>query len=101
MLLSITGLEFAYTQSPPALKTVVGALWQLTVAGGNLIVILVASSNLLEQFYEYLLFAALMLLALGLFLYIARGYKYRHAKGDTPVGGEGDVSRHTDDIERM
>lgn len=60
-------LEFAYTQSPPSLKAFVGSLWQLSVAGGNLIVIIVASSNLLPQFYEYLLFAALMFVSMSIF----------------------------------
>ena len=45
---------------------------------------LVATTSLLEQFYEYLLFAFLMLLALGLFLWIAKGYQYRedHQKAE-------------------
>jgi POT family proton-dependent oligopeptide transporter len=76
VLISITGLEFAYTQSPTSLKAFVSALWQLTVAGGNLIVILVASSKLLEQVWEYALFACLMVVSLAIFAFIARGYKY-------------------------
>jgi POT family proton-dependent oligopeptide transporter len=79
VLISITGLEFAYTQSPTSLKAFVSALWQLTVAGGNLIVILVASSKLLAQVWEYALFACLMVLSLAIFAFIARGYKYATA----------------------
>ena len=37
ILFSITGLEFAYTQSPTTMKAVVQALYLLTTAGGNLI----------------------------------------------------------------
>merc|ERR1712061_217520 len=37
ILFSITGLEFAYTQSPASMKAVVQALYLLTTAGGNLI----------------------------------------------------------------
>jgi amino acid/peptide:H+ symporter len=78
VLISITGLEFAYTQSPASLKAFVSALWQLTVAGGNLIVILVASSKLLAQVWEYTLFACLMILSLAIFAFIARNYQYAH-----------------------
>jgi hypothetical protein len=56
----------------------VSALWQLTVAGGNLIVILVASSKLLAQVWEYTLFACLMILSLAIFAFIARNYQYAH-----------------------
>ncbi len=76
VLISITGLEFAYTQSPASLKALVSALWQLTVAGGNLIVIMVASSRLLEQVYEYAMFAGLMLLSLAVHIFLARRYEY-------------------------
>lgn len=39
IMLSITGLEFAYSQAPPSMKSVCQAAWLLTVAAGNLIVI--------------------------------------------------------------
>ncbi len=41
VLVSTTGLEFAYSQSPPALKSVVSAFWSLAVTVGNLWVLLV------------------------------------------------------------
>jgi len=38
ILVSITGLEYAYTHSPPNLKSIMTALWLLTVSIGNLMV---------------------------------------------------------------
>lgn len=38
ILLSITCLEFAYTEAPPRMKGMLSATWYLTLAGGNLLV---------------------------------------------------------------
>lgn len=38
VLISITGLEYAYTQSPPTMKSTIMACWLLTVTLGNVIV---------------------------------------------------------------
>ncbi|KAH7725489.1 CRE-OPT-1 protein [Aphelenchoides avenae] len=46
ILFSITGLEFAYSQSSPALKSVVQAMWLFTVAIGDIIIILVVENNI-------------------------------------------------------
>lgn len=43
-LVSITGLEYAYTQSPKAMKSTMSAFWFLTVAIGNLFVSMVNGS---------------------------------------------------------
>jgi len=38
ILVSITGLEYAYTQAPPSMKSTMNAIWLLTVTVGNLFV---------------------------------------------------------------
>ena len=38
VLISITGLEYAYTQSPPSMKSTIMACWLLTVTTGNVLV---------------------------------------------------------------
>ncbi len=41
VLVSATGLEFAYSQAPPAMKGAIMAFWNLSVTVGNLWVLLV------------------------------------------------------------
>ena len=38
VLISITGLEYAYTQSPPSMKSTIMACWLITVTLGNVLV---------------------------------------------------------------
>ena len=45
-MFSITGLEFAYSQAPVSMKAMCQAAWLLTVAFGNLVVIIVAESSI-------------------------------------------------------
>jgi len=74
-MISITGLEFAYTQAPPTLKSVLTSYWLLTVSVGNIVVIIVAEGKLMSsQVAEYLLFAGLIFGALAIFLLLAIFY---------------------------
>src|SRR5262249_29835419 len=41
VLVSATGLEFAYSQAPPSMKSAIMAFWNLSVTVGNLWVLLV------------------------------------------------------------
>ncbi len=75
VLVSATGLEFAYSQAPATMKGTIMALWCLTVTLGNLIVALVAKLAIFEGVALYLFFAGLLLLAAIGFAVIARGYK--------------------------
>lgn len=49
VMFSVTGLEFAFTQAPISMKSLLQAGWLLTVAFGNLIVVLVAQSKLFDR----------------------------------------------------
>ncbi|XP_056291641.1 solute carrier family 15 member 2 isoform X2 [Pseudoliparis swirei] len=49
VMFSVTGLEFSYSQAPPSMKSVLQAGWLLTVAFGNVIVLIVAEGAGLEQ----------------------------------------------------
>ena len=57
ILFAISGNEFAYSQAPPSMKALVYALWILTVAFGDSIIVLIAVLNLFEnlatQFFVY------------------------------------------------
>lgn len=48
VMFSVTGLEFSFTQAPASMKSVLTAVWLLTVAFGNLIVILIVEGNFLD-----------------------------------------------------
>lgn len=39
VLVSTTGLEFAYTQAPPSMKSITTSFWNLTICFGNLLVV--------------------------------------------------------------
>ncbi|XP_076679863.1 peptide transporter family 1 isoform X2 [Andrena cerasifolii] len=77
VMFSVTGLEFAFTQSPDSMKSLMQAAWQLTVAIGNLIVIIISEGAWFDrQAYEFFLFAGLMFLDIIIFSIMAKFYKY-------------------------
>ncbi|XP_063999921.1 solute carrier family 15 member 1 isoform X1 [Pogoniulus pusillus] len=77
VVFSITGLEFSYSQAPSNMKSVLQAGWLLTVAIGNIIVLIVAgASRLSKQWAEYVLFAALLLAVCIIFAVMAYFYTY-------------------------
>lgn len=49
IMFSVTGLEFAYSQSPSTMKSLLQASWLLTVAFGNLIVVLISKAHFFER----------------------------------------------------
>ena len=75
IMFSITGIEFAYSQAPDSMKSVVQALWLWTTAFGNVIVIFVAAAGTFDdRSSEFFMFACLMLVDMALF--IALAYRY-------------------------
>ncbi|KAK5860686.1 hypothetical protein PBY51_022147 [Eleginops maclovinus] len=76
VMFSITGLEFSYSQAPVNMKSVLQAGWLLTVAFGNVIVLIVAEGAGLEQWKEFLLFAGLLLGVCIIFSIMAYFYTY-------------------------
>lgn len=74
ILVSITGLEFAYSQAPKRMKSTIMGFWLLTVALGNVMVSLLAGLAELPLIQFFWLFAGLMLLS-GL-LFGLRAYFY-------------------------
>jgi dipeptide/tripeptide permease len=79
IMFSISGLAFAYSQAPPSMKSVLQSIWQLTVAFGNLIVVIVAEAKFVNnQVYEYLIFAGMLGVATVAFGFL--GFRYKYAK---------------------
>ncbi|XP_030874331.1 solute carrier family 15 member 1-like [Leptonychotes weddellii] len=77
VVFSVTGLEFSYSQAPSNMKSVLQAGWLLTVAVGNIIVLIIAGAGQIsEQWAEYILFAALLLAVCVIFAIMALSYTY-------------------------
>jgi POT family proton-dependent oligopeptide transporter len=81
-MVSITGLEFSYTQAPNKMKSAVMALWLFTVSIGNLFTAGVnwfiqnpdGSVKMNDQQY-FLFFAGLMLVTACIFIFVATFYR--------------------------
>ncbi|XP_017869457.1 PREDICTED: peptide transporter family 1-like [Drosophila arizonae] len=77
IMFAVTGLEFSFTQAPSSMKSVLQACWLLSVAIGNMMVVVVAEVKLVRtQSAEFALFASIMLLNMMLFVLLARNYTY-------------------------
>jgi POT family proton-dependent oligopeptide transporter len=87
VLVSATGLEFAYSQAPPSMKGVIMSFWLLSVTFGNLWVLMVnagvrneavlsriGTSGLSEPAFLMFFFAAFAFLAALVFAMYARRY---------------------------
>lgn len=88
VLVSATGLEFAYSQAPPTMKGVIMSLWFLSVTFGNVWVLLtnvgvksagmqslIAGSGLSENAFLMFFFAGFALLASLIFAWYAMRYQ--------------------------
>lgn len=75
VLVSITGLEFAYTQAPRAMKSTIMGVWLLTVTFGNILVAFLAPLQTLSLATFFWTFAGLMAVAALIFAVIASFYR--------------------------
>jgi len=75
VMVSVTGLEFAYTQAPKTMKSTIMSIWLLTFALGNLITAVVSQLNRFRGAAYFAFFAGLMLVAAVAFAVIARRYR--------------------------
>ncbi|XP_069761243.1 solute carrier family 15 member 1-like isoform X2 [Narcine bancroftii] len=77
ILFVVTGMHLTYTQAPFCMRSVAMAAWLVTKGVGNLIVVIVAESTLIEnQAVEFFVFAALMGLISLIFFVTTRLHKY-------------------------
>jgi POT family proton-dependent oligopeptide transporter len=67
VLVSITGLEFAYSQAPKRMKSTIMGFWLLSIAIGNVFVSLLAEFGRLPLVQFFWVFAGLMLLSGAMF----------------------------------
>jgi len=80
ILVSTTGLEFAYTQAPRKMKSMIMALWSVSTALGNGVTAIVAKANVFTTATSFFFFAALMLVAAGFFFILARRFQAQEAR---------------------
>jgi POT family proton-dependent oligopeptide transporter len=92
VMVSVTILEFSYTQAPRTMKSIVMAMYLLSISAGNVITALVnwaVPSLSGADFYWF--FAKLMAAAAVVFIFVALAYRERtyiqpEAAADEPVG---------------
>lgn len=77
VLVSVTALEFAYSQAPAHMKSVIMAMWYLTIWAGSLLTAAVAWLNRFHGVAFFGFFAALMLVAAIAFALVAWWYPGR------------------------
>jgi POT family proton-dependent oligopeptide transporter len=80
VMISITGLEFAYTQAPRSMKSSIMSIWLLTVFFGNLITAYVSKVNFfpVASAGYFMFFAALMAVFAGIFWFMGTRYKSKN-----------------------
>ena len=90
IMISITGLEFAYTQSPRSMKSTIMSFWLLTIFAGNLLTAYVSAINKFHGATYFLFFAGIMAGLSLVFVWMASRYKVRNyvEDGTAPVGIE-------------
>jgi POT family proton-dependent oligopeptide transporter len=92
VMVSITGLEFAYTQAPKSMKSMVMALYLLSISAGNLFTAIVHwfianpdGSVKLHGAAYYNFFAYLSIGCVAVWIFVAKSYRGKsYLQGTTP-----------------
>lgn len=107
IMLSITGLELAYSQAPASMKSVCQAAWLLTVAAGNLIVIFFNEVDFVRMVtrknvnaWNFVMWAGILSIGSVIFALLAWRYEYVEDKVPhlTPI--EDEDKTIADDVKR-
>jgi len=86
ILVSTTGLEFAYTQAPREMKGIIQSLWLLTTTLANVAVAIASALNVFTGAGQFFFYGGLALLAAGAMAFMARHYQV-HEYYQQDVGG--------------
>jgi POT family proton-dependent oligopeptide transporter len=87
VLLSATGLEFAFEQAPTRLKSVVMSMWLMTIAAGHFLIAVFTSFN--EHFIkargaaQIYLYSGMLFVVAGIFVFCASRFRGREPMGLT------------------
>lgn len=91
VLVSATGLDFSYSQSPKYLKSIVMASWFVAVAIGNILVSLISLIPINHRAMEFFLYATIMIMFVVIFYIIVYDFKYKEINNNEEEGdGEDD-----------
>ncbi|MSU45829.1 MAG: MFS transporter [Lacunisphaera sp.] len=93
VMVSITALEFAYTQAPKHMKAIIMSLYLLSVSAGNAFTALVHffianpdGTVKLQGAAYYNFYAALSIGCVAVFVFVAKAYREKtYLQGETPV----------------
>jgi len=93
VLVSTTGLEFAFTEAAPEMKSTIMSFWLLTVAFGNLLVTAITKAfsssgsghSDAVTTSRFLLYAGLTFAVAILFSFVASRYRYRSGNTTGPA----------------
>ncbi|VVC93677.1 unnamed protein product, partial [Leptidea sinapis] len=79
VLFAVTGNEFAFKESPESMRAVMYAVWLLTEAMGNVIIIIITRIFVdFQQETQSFIYLGLMFSAILIFHYLSRGYQFSH-----------------------
>ena len=82
VMVSATALEFAFSQSPVRMKSIIMSFYLMTIAGGHFLV--AVFTNLNDRYVhakgasEFLFYAVLMVIVAGVFAFLATRYRERN-----------------------
>ncbi|XP_043289096.1 peptide transporter family 2-like [Venturia canescens] len=103
VMFAISGLEFSFTQAPNSMKTVTIAAWYVSVALGNLMVIIITQARIFRsQAHEFFLFAGLILANMLIFALMVGRYDFVVLEADSsliPEANEAEVNKEKEEDE--
>jgi POT family proton-dependent oligopeptide transporter len=85
VLVSVTGLEFAYTQAPRSMKSTIMGFWFVAMSLGNVLTAAITYVNPFGPVTFFAFFAALMFVAACGFWFVARWYKPAYVEKPAPA----------------
>ncbi|XP_050672084.1 peptide transporter family 1-like isoform X2 [Leptidea sinapis] len=95
VLFAVTGNEFAFKESPESMRAVMYAVWLLTEAMGNVIIIIITRIFVdFQQETQSFIYSGLMFSAILIFHYLSRGYQFSHDAESNRCRSDSRVAYH-------
>jgi POT family proton-dependent oligopeptide transporter len=95
VMVSATALEFAFSQAPPRMKSIIMSFWLMTIAGGHFLVAVFTNLNSryvhAQGASEFFFYATLMVVVAAVFIFLATRYRERVSGAGCQVSGATNV----------